>query len=247
MSVTNYRNNINRINGQIADLLKKQASEKKKEVDITSKINDLSRRIISSNSQSTKQSYQRQIDTKSKELIRANEKVADYHKKITNKQKELSRNQNQLTKALETENKKKQREDLNFLREKERINRSELSNLRSYNFELQKQQQIFTDYSVSEENLISGEDEEFSLNELNELHKRIDSVLKKLEKLGLGQEIIFNEIDELKTKSKKISKKDLKMMLVGKIVSFGAGKIDTDLAASIFEEITKVDLTKLLQ
>ena len=247
MSVTNYRNNINRINGQIADLLKKQTSEKKKEIDITSKINDLSRRITQSTNQSTIQSYQRQIDSKSKELIRASEKVADYHKKITDKQKELSRNQDQLTKALDAENKKKQREDLNFLREKERINRSELTNLRSYNSELQRQQQIFTDYSVPEENLASGEEEEFSLKELSELHDRIDSVLDKLEKLGLGQEIIFNEIDELKNKSKKISKKDLKMMLIGKIVSFGAGKINTDLAANIFEEITKVDLTKMIQ
>ena len=70
-------------------------------------------------------------------------------------------------------------------------------------------------------------------------------MLEKLEKLGYGQEIIFDEIEELKSKSKKISKKDLKMMLIGKIVSFGMGKIDTDLAAQIFEEITSVDLTKL--
>ena len=37
------------------------------------------------------------------------------------------------------------------------------------------------------------------------------------------------------------------MMLIGKIISFGAGKIDTELAAEIFEEITKVDLTKLIE
>lgn len=247
MSATTYRNNINRINYQIADLLKKQAAERKKEVDLNSKINELSKRMVSSSNLSTMQSYQRQIDVKSKEMVRAQEKVADFHKKVTEKQKELSRNQGQLTKALETQNKKKQTEELKFLREKERINKAELSNLRSYNSELARQQNIFSDYSVSEENLASGDEEEYSLSELNELHQRIDSVLEKLDKLGLGQELIYNEIDDLKSKSKKVTKKDLKMMLIGKIVSFGAGNIGTDTAAQIFEEITKVDLTKLVQ
>lgn len=88
---------------------------------------------------------------------------------------------------------------------------------------------------------------DYTLNELTDLHNRIDSVLEKLEKLGLGQEIIFDEIEELKAKSKKISKKDLKMMLIGKLVSFGTGKIDTKQAAEIFEEITNIDLTKMIR
>lgn len=247
MSSTTIRNNINLINSHIGELLKKQAGERKKEVDLNSKINDLHKRMISSSNQSTIQSYQRQIDTKSKELVRAQQGVANYHKKVTDKQKELARKQDQLTKELERESKKKQSEELKFLREKEKINKSELNNIRSYNSELAKQQNLFNDYSVSEEKLSSGEEEEYSLSELNELHHRIDAVLDKLEKLGFGQELIFNEIDDLKSKSKKVTKKDLKMMLIGKIVSFGAGKIDTDLAAQIFEEITLVDLTKLIQ
>lgn len=67
-----------------------------------------------------------------------------------------------------------------------------------------------------------------------------------MEKLGFGQEIIFDEIEELKTKSKKITKKDLKMMLIGKLVSFGVGKVDTETASQIFETITDVDLTKYI-
>ncbi|QKX07534.1 hypothetical protein HN014_04095 [Aquimarina sp. TRL1] len=97
------------------------------------------------------------------------------------------------------------------------------------------------------ESELTDNDIEYSLKELTELHQRIDSVLERLDKLGFGQEIIFEEIEELKGKSKKISKKDLKMMLIGKIVSFGMGKIDTELAAQIFEEITNVDLTKLIE
>lgn len=245
MSSTTYRNNINRINGQIADLKKKQTAERKKEVDLTSKINDLTRKITTSKSTSTIQSYHRQIDSKSKDLIRASGKVADYHKKITDKNKELTRNQTSLTREIDKETKKRQTTELNFLKEKERLNRSELSNIQNVNSELNKQQLIFQDYSIPE-NKLSGNDEDYSLNELNDLHLRIDNVLAKLEKLGFGQEIIFDEIEELKSKSKKITKKDLKMMLIGKIVSFGAGKVDSETASEIFETITQINLTKYI-
>jgi len=246
MSVSSYRNKVSQLNSQIADLMKIQTAERKKEVDLNSKINDLSKRILSTKSISTAQSYQRQIDSKSKELIRVSTKVADFEKKIADKRKELSRNQDYLTKALDNETKKRQNQELNFLKEKEKINRSELSNIRNINHEIQRQQSIFQDYQVPESELTEN-DVEYSLKELTELHQRIDSVLERLDKLGFGQEIIFEEIEELKGKSKKISKKDLKMMLIGKIVSFGMGKIDTDLAAQIFEEITNVDLTKLIE
>jgi len=246
MSVSSYRNKVSQLNSQIADLMKKQTAERKKQVDLNSKINDLSKRMLSTKSISTAQSYQRQIDSKSKELIRVSTKVADFEKKLADKRKELSRNQDYLTKALDNETKKRQNQELNFLKEKEKINRSELSNIRNINHEIQRQQSIFQDYQVPESELTEN-DVEYSLKELTELHQRIDSVLERLDKLGFGQEIIFEEIEELKGKSKKISKKDLKMMLIGKIVSFGMGKIDTDLAAQIFEEITNVDLTKLIE
>ena len=246
MSVSSYRNKVSQLNSQIADLMKKQTAERKKEVDLNSKINDLTKRMLSTKSLSTVQSHQRQIDSKSKELIRVSTKVADFKKKLADKRKELSRNQDSLTKALDSEAKKRQNKELNFLKEKERINRSELSNIRNINHEIQRQQSIFQDYQIPESELTEN-DVEYSLKELTELHQRIDSVLERLDKLGFGQEIIFEEIEELKGKSKKISKKDLKMMLIGKIVSFGMGKIDTDLAAQIFEEITKVDLTKLIE
>lgn len=246
MSISNYRNKINQLNTQIADLMKKQTAERKKEVDLNSKINDLSKIAFSSKSISTIQSYQKQIDSKSKELIRVSIKVAGFEKKLADKRKELSRNQDYLSKAIDGETKKRQSKELNFLKEKERINRSELSNIRNLNSEIQRQQNIFQNYQVPESEL-SNDDVDYSLKELTQLHERINSVLEKLEQLGYGQEIIFDEIEELKSKSKKISKKDLKMMLIGKIVSFGMGKIDPDLAAQIFEEITNVDLIKLIK
>ena len=210
---------------------------------MNSRINDLSKRVLSSRNTSTAQSYQRQIESKSKELVRIQGKIADFEKKIADKRKELSRNQEYLTKALDAENKKRQDDELKFLKEKERLNRSDLNNLRSYGDEIQRQQRIFQNYQVPEREL-TGHDVDYSLKELTDLHKRIDSVLEKLEELGLGQEVIFEEIEELKAKSKKISKKDLAMMLIGKLVSVGTGKIDSKQAADIFQEITHIDLTK---
>ena len=244
MSVSSYRNKINQTNSQIADLMKKQTDERKKEIDLNSKINDLYKKITSSKNISTAQSYQRQMEIKSKELIRINTKINDYEKKLADKRKELSTNQDYLTKAIENETKKRQSQELSFLKEKERINRSELNNIRSLNSEIQRQQSIFQNYQVPESEL-SDDDVDYSLSELVELHKRIDNVLENLEKLGFGQQIIFEEIEELKAKSKKISKKDLKVMLIGKIVGFGMGKIDSELAAQIFEEITRVSLIRI--
>lgn len=43
--------------------------------------------------------------------------------------------------------------------------------------------------------------------------------------LGLGQEIIFNEIEELKSASSKVSMKDFQLLLLGKLVAFGESKL----------------------
>ena len=246
MSSNTFRNNINRINLAIADLLKKQTAERKKEVNLNSKINELNKKLVSAKTLSAIQNYQRQIESKSKELIRVGEKVADYHKKIANKNKELSRNQDSLTKAIATEKNKIQSDELRFLKEKESLNRSEVDNIRSINRELEKQHSLFENYMVNESELTDN-DEEYSLPELMDLHSRIDEVLSILEKLGFGQEILFEEIEELKSKSKKITKKDLKMMLIGKLVSFSAGKIDAETASQIFETITNIHLTKYIK
>jgi hypothetical protein len=246
MSTTTYRNNITRLQGQIADLKKKEATERKKEVDLSSKVNDLSRKISNTKSVSTIQSYQKQIESKTKERAGVLGKIADYQKQVVQKQKEVEKNQVQLSKALNQENKKRQSDEINFLRTKESFNRNELSNIRQINSELEKQQFIFQNHSVNVDD-ISNDNEEFNLSELTDLHSKIDLVLDKLEKLGLGQEIIFEEIEDLKVKSKKVSKKDLKLMLIGQLVSFGSGIIDTDTASQIFETLTGVHLSKLLK
>ncbi|WP_010520315.1 hypothetical protein [Aquimarina agarivorans] len=106
MSANTYRNNVSRLQGQIADLKKKEASERKKDVDLVSKINNLSKRISTTKSSTTIQSLQRQIESKLKEQVRFQSKIADIQKQIANKQKELDRNQTNLTRAIEKETKK---------------------------------------------------------------------------------------------------------------------------------------------
>ena len=143
MSTTTYTSNINRINLSIADLLKKQNSERKKATELSSKILGLRGKLASSKNPSSAKSIQRQIDGKEKELNRVNDKIADYHKKVTIKNKELQRNENSLKKEIEKELKKNQTTELDFLKEKEHLNRSEINNIRTINYEREKRQSHF--------------------------------------------------------------------------------------------------------
>lgn len=246
MSVSSYQNNINQLNQQIADLLKKQNAERKKQVDLSGKISDFNKRMLSTNSLSTIQSYQRQAQSKEKELVRIESKISDFEKQLATKRKELSRNQENLQKALEQEEKKRRNTEKAHLREKEAFNRQELSHVRSLNTELERQQNIFSSLTIASSNSL-GSDTDYNLKELIELNDRIDRVLNELEKLGMGQEILFEEIESLKEKGKKISKKDLGLMLIGQLVSFGSGKIDSETIKYVFENITGIDITKMIQ
>lgn len=83
--------------------------------------------------------------------------------------------------------------------------------------------------------------------ELKDIKSKIDEALKDLEKLGFGQEIIYNEIDSLKASSAKNSKKDFKDLVLGKLVDLGLNQaLDRELAKSIYKTIFGGDLPKLL-
>lgn len=58
--------------------------------------------------------------------MRVSTKVADFDKKLADKRKELSRNQDYLTKAADNEAKKRQSQELNFLKERHRISCSNI-------------------------------------------------------------------------------------------------------------------------
>lgn len=73
----------------------------------------------------------------------------------------------------------------------------------------------------------------------NELDQKIDTILEQLIKLGYGQEIIFNEIDELRTLQHKLSKKSWSQLLKGKLVDLALDKLITvDIAKSVYEYLT---------
>lgn len=79
------------------------------------------------------------------------------------------------------------------------------------------------------------------------VNTKIDILLKKLEELGYGQEIIFNEIDELRDLSKKLSKKSWSQLIKGKVVDLAISNlIDKNIATFIYESLVN-DKFKLLR
>lgn len=254
MSIQSAQNKVNQINKQVVDLLKKENAEKKKQSDTRTKINDLRKRSLSTKSLSTLQSYQRQINSKEKELLRFEKNIADIAKKLVTKKTELSRAETELRKEIDKDIKKKndlekkrQDNERRFIRERESANRQELRHLEAVNNQLRIKKNLFTENITNFQSEIKFDDSEFDLEELIELNQRIDEVLNRLNKLGLGQEILFNEIASLKEKGKKISKKDLKVMLIGQLTSFGMKTIDTETAQEIFQTITGIDMSNLLK
>ncbi|MBX2897438.1 MAG: hypothetical protein KF763_18490 [Cyclobacteriaceae bacterium] len=88
----------------------------------------------------------------------------------------------------------------------------------------------------------------YNTEELKEIKVKIDEVLLNLDKLGHGQEIIHDEIESLKSSSKKNSKKDFKDLVLGKLVDLGLNQaLDSETAKSIFQKLFGDDFPKLLK
>lgn len=95
-----------------------------------------------------------------------------------------------------------------------------------YMIEQAKKAQV-TDYSK-----ISNSDEE--------LKELINKVLSEIEKFGYGQQIIFDEFDELRDDIPNLNKKSFGQLLKSKLYDLIAGKaLDKVLATEIFKEFTK--------
>lgn len=246
MSTTNIIQAIKRLSNQIATLSTKQTDAYKKEVDKEKQINALAKRLATSKSPSAIQSIRNQIVTKQKELIRARDGKVKIEKEISRLKTQLFNEQDKLSKTQQQENDKSQKKELQFLKEKDRLNARELLHVRQLNSELAHQQTLFEDYAVPQGEQ-AAKDEEFSLDDLVKLHERIDSILEQLTRLGFGQEIIFDEIEALKNKALKVSKKDLGLILIGQLVSFGSGLIDHKFAAEIYQKVTGIVLKKALE
>jgi hypothetical protein len=72
-----------------------------------------------------------------------------------------------------------------------------------------------------------------------ELDRKIDTIIDHLKKLGFGQEIIFDEINELRDLQNKLSKTSWSQLLKGKLLDLAIDKIiSVEVAKSVFEYLT---------
>lgn len=80
---------------------------------------------------------------------------------------------------------------------------------------------------------IPTQGDEFSVEEKVDLHNRINEIIERLETLGNGQEIIFNELDDLKEHFN-LGKKNWFQLVKGKLFDLG---IENLIAKPIIKEI----------
>ena len=76
-------------------------------------------------------------------------------------------------------------------------------------------------------------DDEFSIEQEADLHNKLNNILDKLEKQGFGQQIIFEEIEDLKSHFN-LGKKNWFQLLKGKVVDLTLKKV---LNKTIVQEI----------
>ena len=82
-------------------------------------------------------------------------------------------------------------------------------------------------------------DDEFSVEQESELHNKLNDVLEKLEKQGFGQQIIFEEIEDLKNHFK-LGKKNWFQLLKGKVVDLTLKKVlDKTIVQDIYNQLSE--------
>lgn len=79
------------------------------------------------------------------------------------------------------------------------------------------------------------------------VNEKLDLVIAKLEKLGYGQQIIFDEIEELRGLSKKLNKKTWSQVIKGKVMDLALSELISKETASFIYESLVEDKFKLLK
>ncbi|RRQ47904.1 hypothetical protein DZC72_16255 [Maribacter algicola] len=83
------------------------------------------------------------------------------------------------------------------------------------------------------------EEDEFNVEEESELHKKLNDILEKLEKQGFGQQIIFEEIEDLKNHFN-LGKKNWFQLLKGKVVDLTLKKVlDKTIVQEIYNQLSE--------
>ncbi|TKC57155.1 TIR domain-containing protein [Pedobacter hiemivivus] len=137
MNSTFYFNQISKIEKEIADLYKKVADESKKENDKIRQIDAVNRSVSKSISASTLQNKQRQIQGYQNDIQGCKKKIAEYQKQIATKSTDLAKKKQDARKAEDAENKKNQKDQLDFQRKLQQdiaIQKSQLELLINHNY-----------------------------------------------------------------------------------------------------------------
>jgi len=114
-----YRQKAQRLQADIAKLLKSRSDATKKRATLARKVFELERGARSSKSVATRNSKMRQMESKQKELQRQDDKVSGIEQKISQKQKDLGRNAELLSREEEKELKKRIKEEAQVAKRQE--------------------------------------------------------------------------------------------------------------------------------
>ena len=82
-------------------------------------------------------------------------------------------------------------------------------------------------------------EDSFTVELESKLHSKINEIIEKLEKLGIGQEVIFNEIDDLKSHFN-LGKKNWFQLVKGKLFDIGiAYGVEKIILESVYSDLAK--------
>lgn len=105
MNSSYYQNKINQLDKEIAELEKKIAAESKIEADKSSRIISIQKSITKYTSASMASMKMRQIETLNKDIVKAQQRRADFQKKQADKRSQRAKGAIDLQRELEKENK----------------------------------------------------------------------------------------------------------------------------------------------
>jgi hypothetical protein len=93
---------------------------------------------------------------------------------------------------------------------------------------------------------IKTENDYFSQKKQEDIFEKLNEMETMLTKLGFGQEIVFNEMNDLRKLTKKLNKKNWSEIIKGKFIDLGlSGIISVDVAKKVIEILTGSEVNLL--
>jgi len=101
-----------------------------------------------------------------------------------------------------------------------------LGNSSGLSLKLNLQGKMYVEEKIKERkassNKTSTQTETITVENRSDIIEKVDEILKHLEMLGLGHELLYEEIQDLKSDSNRVNKKDLRLLLLGKLLENAA-------------------------